>query len=90
MRWSSESPGIGAVFARYSAMRVRTVSALSSGRRLNSVEPQTSPILPIYEARDIVTRVDGMAAMDEVGAAIDAVLDIAAMPSTRVTISRAS
>ena len=36
---------------------------------------KTAPILPLYEARGIVTRVDGMAAMDAVGAEIDAILD---------------
>jgi adenylate kinase len=36
---------------------------------------KTAPILPIYEARGLVRRVDGMAPIDEVGRAIDAVLD---------------
>ena len=35
---------IGSVFARYSAMRVRTVSSLSSGRRLNSCDPHLSHV----------------------------------------------
>ncbi|MET4895668.1 adenylate kinase [Sphingomonadaceae bacterium jetA1] len=43
--------------------------------RMAEYRAKTAPILPIYEARGIVTRVDGMAAMDEVGAAIDAILD---------------
>jgi len=43
--------------------------------RMAEYRAKTAPILPIYEARGIVTRVDGMAGMDEVGAAIDAVLD---------------
>ena len=35
---------------------------------------KTAPILPIYEERGIVNRVDGMASIDEVTEAIDAVL----------------
>jgi adenylate kinase len=35
---------------------------------------KTAPILPLYEARGIVTRVDGMAPIDAVAAALDAVL----------------
>jgi adenylate kinase len=32
---------------------------------------KTEPILPLYEARGLVTRVDGMAPIDEVSAAIE-------------------
>ena len=35
----------------------------------------TAPILPIYEARGLVHRVDGMADIAEVGSQIDAILD---------------
>jgi len=35
---------------------------------------KTAPILPYYEARNLVSRVDGMASMDEVSAAIEKVL----------------
>ena len=35
---------------------------------------KTAPILPGYEARGIVTRVDGMADIDEVAKSIDGVL----------------
>ena len=43
--------------------------------RLAEYRAKTAPILPIYEARDIVSRVDGMADMNEVTAAIAAILD---------------
>ena len=43
--------------------------------RMAEYRAKTAPILPIYEARGIVTRVDGMAGMDDVGKAIDAILD---------------
>jgi adenylate kinase len=42
--------------------------------RMAEYRAKTAPILPIYEARGIVTRVDGMAPMDEVTLAIERVL----------------
>jgi adenylate kinase len=36
---------------------------------------KTAPILPIYEARGLVRRVDGMKTPEEVADAIDAILD---------------
>jgi adenylate kinase len=36
---------------------------------------KTAPILPFYESRDLVRRVDGMADMDVVGGQIAAILD---------------
>jgi adenylate kinase len=41
--------------------------------RLAEYRAKTAPILPIYEARGIVAKVDGMADMDHVSAAIEAV-----------------
>ncbi|MCK0128023.1 adenylate kinase [Erythrobacter sp. F6033] len=42
--------------------------------RMEEYRAKTAPILPGYEARGIVTRVDGMAGIDEVAGAIDAIL----------------
>ena len=42
--------------------------------RMAEYRAKTAPILPIYEARGIVSRVDGMAPIDEVNAAIEAIL----------------
>ena len=42
--------------------------------RMQEYREKTAPILPIYEARGVVSRVDGMAPMDEVSAAIEALL----------------
>lgn len=42
--------------------------------RMAEYRAKTAPILPLYEARGIVTRVDGMAGIDEVTTAIEAVL----------------
>ena len=42
--------------------------------RMAEYRTKTAPILPIYDARGIVTRVDGMAGLDDVTAAIEAVI----------------
>lgn len=42
--------------------------------RMNEYRAKTAPILPIYEARGIVRKVDGMGSMADVNAAIEAVL----------------
>ena len=42
--------------------------------RMAEYRAKTAPILPIYEARGIVAHIDGMAPMDEVTAAIEAVI----------------
>lgn len=43
--------------------------------RMAEYRAKTAPILPFYEARGLVRRVDGMASIEQVGAAIDAILD---------------
>jgi adenylate kinase len=43
--------------------------------RMAEYRAKTAPILPYYEARGLVRRVDGMASVDEVTAQIDAILD---------------
>jgi len=43
--------------------------------RMAEYRGKTAPILPIYEARGLVSRVDGMAPIAEVGKAIDGILD---------------
>ena len=42
--------------------------------RLAVYHEQTAPLLPYYRARGVLHRVDGMAAIDEVKAAIDCAL----------------
>jgi adenylate kinase len=42
--------------------------------RMAEYRAKTAPILPIYEARGLVSRVDGMAPIDEVSAGIEAIL----------------
>jgi adenylate kinase len=43
--------------------------------RMAEYRAKTAPILPVYEVRGLVRRVDGMAPIGEVGRAIDAILD---------------
>jgi adenylate kinase len=43
--------------------------------RMAEYRAKTAPILPGYEARSIVSRVDGMASIDDVSEAIDAILN---------------
>ncbi|HUE80305.1 MAG TPA: adenylate kinase [Sphingomicrobium sp.] len=44
-------------------------------RRMAEYRAKTAPILPYYEERGLVRRVDGMASVDDVAAQIDAILD---------------
>jgi adenylate kinase len=46
--------------------------------RMEEYRAKTAPILPFYEARTLVRRVNGMASVEEVAAQIDAILDGAA------------
>lgn len=46
--------------------------------RMSEYRAKTAPILPYYEERGLVRRVDGMASVEEVARQIDAVLDSAA------------
>jgi adenylate kinase len=46
--------------------------------RMAEYRAKTAPILPYYEERGLVRRVDGMASVEEVAAQIDAILDGAA------------
>jgi adenylate kinase len=43
--------------------------------RMAEYRAKTAPILPYYEAKALVRRVDGMASVEQVGAEIDAILD---------------
>jgi adenylate kinase len=46
--------------------------------RMAEYRAKTAPILPYYEAKGLVRRVDGMASVDDVASAIDAILDAGA------------
>jgi adenylate kinase len=42
--------------------------------RMEEYRAKTAPILPVYEARGIISRVDGMAEIDQVTAAIETIV----------------
>src|SRR3954469_20170677 len=44
-------------------------------RRMEEYRAKTAPILPFYDARGLVRRVDGMGSVEEVAAEIDSILD---------------
>src|SRR5699024_6560866 len=48
--------------------------------RLAEYRAKTAPLLPYYEARGLVSRVDGMAPIAEVEASIEAILDGSVAP----------
>lgn len=50
-------------------------NAVTVRRRLAEYRAKTAPILPYYESKRLVQRVDGMAPIDEVATRIDAILD---------------
>jgi adenylate kinase len=60
----------GSVFKRRPDDNEETVRT-----RMAEYRAKTAPILPIYDARGIVSRVDGMADIDDVSAAIAAIID---------------
>ncbi len=62
----------GTEFIRRADDREETVRA-----RFAAYAAQTAPLLPFYRAKGILTQVDGMAGMDEVGRQIEALLDAA-------------
>lgn len=43
-------------------------------KRMKEYRAKTAPILPVYEERGIVSRIDGMATIEEVTGALDAIL----------------
>ncbi|MCA8895200.1 MAG: nucleoside monophosphate kinase, partial [Amphiplicatus sp.] len=44
-------------------------------KRQQVYRDQTAPLIPYYEGKGVLKKVDGMGSIDEVAAAIDAILD---------------
>ena len=61
--------------ARPSSSAAPTTMSRRCARRMAEYRAKTAPILPYYEERGLVRRVDGMAPVEEVAAQIDAILD---------------
>ena len=68
-------PGVCDVCGSTEFVRRKDDNELTVRTRMAEYRAKTQPILPYYEAKGLVRRVDGMAAIDMVGAEIDAILD---------------
>jgi len=44
--------------------------------RMQEYRVKTAPILPYYEAKGLVSRINGMSSVEDVAAEIDAILDM--------------
>jgi adenylate kinase len=71
-------PGVCDVCGSTEFVRRKDDNEQTVRTRMAEYRAKTAPILPYYEQRGLVRRVDGMAPVDEVAAQIDAVLDGAA------------
>src|SRR5690606_10606153 len=70
-----EVEGVGDACGSTDSKRRPDDNAETVRTRLAEYRAKTAPILPFYEERGLVRRVDGMAPIAEVGAAIDDALD---------------
>jgi adenylate kinase len=71
-------PGVCDVCGSSEFVRRKDDNEQTVRTRMAEYRAKTEPILPFYEARGLVRRVDGMASVEKVGASIDAILDQAA------------
>ena len=68
-------PGICDVCGSTEFKRRKDDNEATVRTRMEEYRAKTQPILPFYEAKNLVSRIDGMASIDEVAAQIDAILD---------------
>src|SRR5690348_16292462 len=68
-------PGVCDVCGSTEFVRRRDDNEQTVRTRMAEYRAKTAPILPFYDARRLVRRVNGMAAIEDVAAEIDAVLD---------------
>ena len=68
-------PGVCDVCGSTEFVRRKDDNEATVRTRMAEYRAKTEPILPYYEARGLVRRVDGMASVDEVASQIDAILD---------------
>jgi adenylate kinase len=71
----TKAPGVCDVCGSTEFVRRKDDNEQTVRTRMAEYRAKTAPILPYYEQRGLVRRVDGMASVEEVGAAIDAILD---------------
>ena len=68
-------PGVCDVCGSTEFKRRRDDNEQTVRTRMEEYRAKTAPILPFYEAKDLVRRVNGMGSIEEVAAEIDAILD---------------
>lgn len=68
-------PGVCDVCGSTEFVRRKDDNEQTVRTRMDEYRAKTAPILPYYEEKGLVRRIDGMASVEEVGAAIDAILD---------------
>jgi adenylate kinase len=71
----TQVPGVCDVCGSTEFVRRKDDNEQTVRTRMAEYRAKTEPILPHYEARGLVRRVDGMASVDEVAAQIDAILN---------------
>jgi adenylate kinase len=71
----TQVPGVCDVCGSTEFVRRKDDNEQTVRTRMAEYRAKTEPILPHYEERGLVRRVDGMASVDEVAAQIDAILD---------------
>ena len=54
-------------------------------KRLGVYKEQTAPVLPFYEAKGVLHKIDGMASMDDVTRQIEGALGLGGGPAPRQT-----
>jgi adenylate kinase len=68
-------PGVCDVCGSTEFVRRKDDNEQTVRTRMAEYRAKTAPILPLYEAKGLVRRVDGMASVEDVAAQIDAILD---------------
>ncbi|HEY7006839.1 MAG TPA: nucleoside monophosphate kinase, partial [Sphingomicrobium sp.] len=71
----TKAPGVCDVCGSTEFKRRKDDNEETVRTRMAEYRAKTQPILPYYEAKGLVRRVNGMASVDDVGAEIDAILD---------------
>jgi adenylate kinase len=71
----TQVPGVCDVCGSTEFVRRKDDNEQTVRTRMAEYRAKTEPILPYYEARGLVRRVNGMASVEEVAAQIDAILD---------------
>jgi adenylate kinase len=74
----TKAPGVCDVCGSTEFVRRKDDNEETVRTRMAEYRAKTAPVLPYYEQRGLVRRIDGMLSVDEVAAEVDAILDGAA------------